>query len=235
LIQRADLVFVLSRKLLEENQRYNPHTVLLPNAVDFEHFSRARDARTQLPDDLSAIPTPRIGYVGSINEKVDLALLEKMAATRQDWSIVLIGRQNFSAEESKRQFDRLLAKPNIYWIPYRQPDQLPAYLKGLDVCLMCYVINGWTYYGDPSKMHEYLAAGKPTVGTALPSILEYRHVVEVPTSHDQWITAVTRCLADNGEGATMQRVEIARLNSYAERVRTAVGVIKERFGARLTD
>ena len=230
LIRRVDLVFVLSRKLLEENQSYAKDIVLLPNAVDFEHFSKARAPETQVPEDLATIPRPRIGYVGSINEKVDIDLLEHMATKRPDWSIVLIGRQNFSSTAEKSKFNRLLEHSNVEWISYRNPDVLPAYLKGLDVCLMCYVINGWTYYGDPSKMHEYLAAGKPTVGAPLPSILEYRDVVEVPSSHDEWIDAVARSLDDVSEASRDRRIEVARANSYAERIDQALAVIEDRFG-----
>ena len=233
LIRRADLVFVLSRKLLEENSPYNPNMVLLPNAVDFEHFSKARDPLTVIPDDLAAIPIPRIGYIGSINEKVDIALLDQIAAARSDWSIVMIGRKNFASHDCASRFEDLVRRPNVFWIPYRHPDQLPSYLKGLDVCLMCYVINGWTYFGDPSKMHEYLAAGKPTIGTALPSIVEHQNVVTVSDGQDQWIAAISHALSETGEDARMRRIEVARANSYAERIRTASRLIGEQFGERL--
>lgn len=229
LIRRADLVFVLSRKLLELNQSFNSNIVLLPNAVDFEHFSRARNAETEIPDDLLSIPRPRVGYIGSINEKVDIELLQEIADNRPAFSVVLIGRQNFQSDDGRLGFSQLVDRPNVYWIPYRDPNVLPAYLKGLDVCLMCYVINGWTYYGDPSKMHEYLAAGKPTVGTPLPAIAEYQDVIEVPSQSSEWITAIDRCLLDIGADAIARRVDVARSNSYEERVRYALSIIEERL------
>lgn len=234
LLRRADLVFVLSRKLLEENRAHARDIVLLPNAVDFEHFAMARDPATMVPDDIATIPRPRIGYVGSLNEKVDIDMLAAMAVRRSDWSIVLIGRQNFGSPEARSRFDQLVEMPNVHWLPYKAPDQLPAYLKGIDVCLMCYVINGWTYYGDPSKMHEYLAAGKPTVGTGLPSILEHRDVVEIAGTHDEWIDAVAKCLAEKPNELVARRIEVARTNSYAERISTALTEIAERFGGRLS-
>lgn len=233
LLRRADLVFVLSRKLLEENRAYARDIVLLPNAVDFERFAQARDPATRVPEDIAAIPRPRIGYVGSLNEKVDIDMLAAMAARRPDWSIVLIGRQNFGSPEARSCFDRLTEMSNVHWLLYKAPEQLPGYLKGIDVCLMCYVINGWTYYGDPSKMHEYLATGKPTVGTGLPSILEYRHVVDIAATHDEWIGAVARCLAESGDDLAARRVEVARQNSYAARIDTALAEIGKRFGRRL--
>ena len=232
LLRRADLVFVLSQKLLEENRAHARDIVLLPNAVDFEHFVRARDPATIVPDDIAAIARPRIGYVGSINQKVDIEMLAEMAVRRPDWSIVLIGRQNFDSPAARSRFDQLMEMPNVHWLPYKAPEQLPGYLKGIDVCLMCYVINGWTYYGDPSKMHEYLATGKPTVGTALPSILEHRDVVQIAGTHDEWIDAVAHCLAETGDELATRRIAVARKNSYAERVSTALAEIATRFGSR---
>ncbi|MGH8249490.1 MAG: glycosyltransferase [Steroidobacteraceae bacterium] len=229
LLRRCDMVFALSRKLLEENRPYNSNIFLLPNAVDFDHFSRARDESTEVPADLAAIPGPRIGYVGSINEKVDLGLLETMARQRPGWSIVLIGRQNFATSAESTRFDELIAQPNVHWIPYRNPETLPAYLKGLDVCLMCYVINGWTYFGDPSKMHEYLAAGKPTIGAPLPAILEFADVIEVPRSQSEWLEAVARSLQPGNSAAIERRVQVARQNSYSERIRAALTIIGEKF------
>ena len=83
----------------------------------------------------------------------------------------------------------------MHWFGHRPFDLVPAYIKGLDVCMMCYVINNWTFYGDPSKLHEYLASGKPTIGTGLPSIREFADVVQIPETPQEWVAAVDRALA----------------------------------------
>ena len=67
--------------------------------------------------------------------------------------------------------------------------------------MMCYVINNWTFYGDPSKLHEYLASGKPTIGTGLPSIREFADVVQIPETPQEWVAAVDRGAAGAGPGA----------------------------------
>lgn len=227
LIRRADLVFALSRKLLDENQVHNRNVVLLPNAVDFDHFALARDESTPVPEDIRAISSPRIGYIGTINEKVDVDLLVEIAARRPSWSIVLIGRENYKDANAKQRFVELVGRPNVHWLPYREPETLPGYLKALDVCLMCYVINGWTYYGDPSKMHEYLATGKPTVGAPLPAIQEFSRVVGIPDSHDGWIEAIEAGLAEHDPERVQERIDVARANSYPERIRRAIEAIED--------
>lgn len=226
LIRRADLVFVLSRKLFDENKAYNHNIHLLPNAVDFDHFASARSKSTPIPPDINTISKPRIGYIGTINEKVNVDLLVEIASHRPSWSIVLIGRENYKNLEAKKKFMELVAKPNVHWLSYREPETLPGYLKALDVCLMCYVINGWTYYGDPSKMHEYLAAGKPTIGAPLPAIQEFDNVVRIPDSDTGWIEAIESGLAEQDPRFMEERIKVARANSYPERIRLVTEIVK---------
>ena len=80
----------------------------------------------------------------------------------------------------------------MHWLGNRPYDSVPAYIKGLDVCMMCYVINDWTFFGDPSKMHEYLASGKPTVATGLSAIKEFSNVIDIPETFDGWVDAIER-------------------------------------------
>lgn len=219
LLQRADLVFVLSRQLYEDKRAYAGDKVVhLANAVDFDMFSAERNAGTQVPADLEAIPSPRIGYIGTINEKVNLTVLEHLSTVRPDTSIVLIGRQNYRNQQEKERFFALAARTNVHWLGHRPHVDVPAYIKGLDVCMMCYVINNWTFFGDPSKLHEYLASGKPTIGTGLPSIREFADVVDVPETPEEWAEAVERALSETGPDLRRRRIEVARANSYQARI-----------------
>lgn len=233
LLEQADLVFVLSRELYKDKAAHARNVVHLANAVDFELFSRSREARTVVPDDLESIPHPRVGYIGTINEKVDLAVLEHLSTNRPEWSLVLVGRENYSQPDEKRRFLTLVDRPNVHWLTYRPHHMVPAYLKGLDVCMMCYAINGWTFYGDPSKLHEYLASGKPTIGTGLSAIREFADVVAIPGSPAEWIDAVEQALNERSEALTRRRIDVARANSYESRVDMFLERVSETFGRRV--
>ena len=37
------------------------------------------------------MPRPRLGYAGVIDERIDLPLLDEIAAMRPEWQIVMIG------------------------------------------------------------------------------------------------------------------------------------------------
>lgn len=228
LLERADLVFVLSRELYVEKRKRAPGKVVhLANAANFEMFSKSRDAATPVPDDIASIPGPRLGYIGTVNEKVDLAVLERLATARPDCSVVVIGRQNYRVEAEKQRFFQLAARPNVHWLGHRSYDLVPNYIKALDVCMMCYVINDWTFFGDPSKLHEYLASGKPTIGTGLSSIREFADVVAIPETTEEWVDAVNAALAERGGDMPARRIAAARANSYPARVDTFLAAVDE--------
>lgn len=229
LLRRADIVFTLSHELYNDNKPYTNEIYHLPNAVDFELFSRSRAIDTPIPESFSKIPHPRIGYIGTINEKVDTDLLLFIAETQPSWSIVLIGRDNYTKQNEIKKFERLVAMPNVFRFSYVEHDKVPEYLKGLDVCMMCYVINNWTYYGDPSKMHEYLSSGKPTIAAGLPAIKEFSHVIKIPDSREAWIAAIKDSLQESDEALVAERIKVAMENSYTERAIKALEIFRSKL------
>ena len=90
LFERADLVFTGGLSLFEAKCERHRHVYPFPSSVDVPHFSRARSIQ-QEPADQQAIPHPRIGYAGVIDERIDTALLAEVARLRPDWHIVMIG------------------------------------------------------------------------------------------------------------------------------------------------
>jgi glycosyltransferase involved in cell wall biosynthesis len=232
LLERADVVFVLSKELYETKKGFARNIHHLPNSVDFELFSRARDTSTPVPADLAAIKGPRVGYIGTMNEKLNVPLLEHIADKRADWSVVLVGRENYQPGRERDRFNALVARENVHWLGARPYDSVPAYIKGLDVCMMCYVINDWTFFGDPSKMHEYLASGKPTVATGLSAIKEFSTVIDIPETFDGWVDAIDRGLRETDTAMRDRRIETARQNSYPFRVESAVGIIRDALARR---
>ena len=229
LMERADLVFALSRELAADKRRYlsEPDKVVhLANAANYDMFSTSRAPETVIPADLAALPAPRLGYIGTMNEKVNLPVLEALAE-RREWTIALVGRENYKVPEEKARFLALTARPNVHWFGHRPFDLVPAYIKGLDVCMMCYVINNWTFYGDPSKLHEYLASGKPTIGTGLPSIREFADVVQIPETPQEWVAAADRALQERDPALPARRIETAKQNSYQARIERFRAVVDE--------
>jgi hypothetical protein len=61
LIKQADLVFATALPLYEDKKRYTDQIHLLRNAADVEHFNKADDEATPIPEDVVHIKAPVSG------------------------------------------------------------------------------------------------------------------------------------------------------------------------------
>lgn len=90
LFQRADVVFTGGASLFEAKRHQHSNVHLFPSSIDRRHFGQARQPQED-PADQAAIPHPRLGFFGVIDERMDLQLVEQVARLRPDWHLVLIG------------------------------------------------------------------------------------------------------------------------------------------------
>lgn len=102
LLERAHLVFAGGRTLYQARQGRHPHLHLFPSGVEPQHFACALQSATPIAPEISHFPFPVLGYYGVIDERIDLALLDGLAAEHPDWSIVIVGhcRQDRSSRSA---------------------------------------------------------------------------------------------------------------------------------------
>lgn len=164
LLARTDVVFTGGHALYEAKKSRHPNVHPFPSSIDAAHFRKARLAQ-DCPEEQDGIPRPRLGFFGVIDERMDLALLDAVAAYRPDWSIVMIG------PVVKIDASDLPRRPNIHYLGRKSYEMLPFYLSGWDVALLPFAINESTRYISPTKTPEYLAAGIPVVSTPIEDVV----------------------------------------------------------------
>jgi glycosyltransferase involved in cell wall biosynthesis len=224
LISRADQVFIHSPALLEKKGHLNPHTTFVPNGVDYQAYATPHSE----PADLKSIPHPRMGYVGIIKHQLDLALLAALAERHSQWSFVLVGPQRHRGERTAL-LQHLSQMPNVYFLGGKPVDALPAYVQHMDVCMLCYEVSEYTKFIYPLKLHEYLASGRPVIGSPIRSLQDFAHIIRLARTTDEWTTALNDMLAPSMQSSEQveARRHIARQydwNMLAERVaRTLCG------------
>jgi glycosyltransferase involved in cell wall biosynthesis len=217
LLRGVDIVFTAGAGLWAAKNKYG-NAINVPNGVDYEFFSQALSQDLPVPKDLTAIPEPRLGYIGNINEKVDFEILQFLANEREEWSIVLVGADRVRTPDGRNRFEALRRSPNVHFLGPKPQAEIPGYLRAMNVCLIPYCMSGWSYFGCPLKLHEYLAAGKPVVASPLPSICAFGQVISTPSELGGWITEVERSLAANTAHMISQRLEVARANGWDKRI-----------------
>ena len=182
----ADIVFTGGWSLYEAKRRFHARTHCVPSAVDIEHFASARSPRED-PDDQRDIPLPRIGYCGVIDERMDLSLIDTIAARRPDWQLVMLG-------PVVKIDDRLLPRrANIHYLGLKRYAELPDYLGHWRVAMLPFARDESTRWISPTKTPEYLAAGIPVVTTPVRDVVRsYGRTghVAVAGDADEFIAAI---------------------------------------------
>ena len=208
LLRQSDLVIVSAERLYQSKVKTNPRTVLIRHGVDFDHFRKALDPETIVPQEIRDLPRPVIGFFGLIADWVDLELMAEVAKRYPNGSMVLVGKGTTDTSVLEQ-------VPNVHLLGRKPYASLPAYCKGFDVALMPFRINELTLNANPLKVREYLAAGLPVVSTAIPEV-EVLGLCRIGHDHASFIREVELALQD--PGPSVARSESIRSESWGARV-----------------
>jgi glycosyltransferase involved in cell wall biosynthesis len=163
MLGEADRVLAISRTLATDYSNWQIH--LLPNGVDLDRFSAARESaeRHEGP--------PVIGYLGAFEYFIDFDMILEMAALLPEYRFRLIGsgREQSSIEER-------IAKMGLRNVELPGPvpfNRVPAEIARMDICLNLFERIPISHKACPMKLFEYLAMGKPVLTTVLDEIETY--------------------------------------------------------------
>jgi glycosyltransferase involved in cell wall biosynthesis len=148
-----DVVTVVSQGLADALAELHP--IVIGNGVDLAAFAGEPQPVEGLPEGPFAV------YVGAVESRVDLDLLEAVAGA--GLAVVVAGPATGATAE------RLRDGP-LHWLGPVPTDRVPDLLRRAAVGLVPHHVGPLTASMDPMKVLEYLAAGLPVVSTpvALP-------------------------------------------------------------------
>jgi teichuronic acid biosynthesis glycosyltransferase TuaH len=220
-IRGADAVAVVSPGLQDRYAAEGWPADLVPNGCLPEAYDAVDDAPP--PDDVD-LRGPVAGFIGHLNHRIELTLLEAVAATGV--SLLLVGPAvpGYLTER----FDALCRRPNVRWVGGKPFSALPGYLRLIDVGLTPYADTAFNRASFPLKTLEYLAAGRGVVATALPANDWLgTDLITVATDPASYASAVTTQLSvSRSEAITERRRAFAREHSWARRAESLAALLK---------
>lgn len=183
LLRIADVVLTPSRRLWDRHRAGRARCYLVPNGVDVARFS-------------AGVPAPHrwegtvVGYVGTIHAWLDTDLVVEVARARPQWRFVFAG-----PHRERGALERIAALPNAELLGMQPHAALPSLLAQFSVTWIPYRLAPFTESVFPTKMLEYLAAGKPVVSTDLPEVRTFAPPVRIATGGAETVAALEDAMA----------------------------------------
>ncbi|MEK7255210.1 MAG: glycosyltransferase [Bacteroidota bacterium] len=203
-MQQADAVITSSQPLFSVKKNAARRSFLVKNGVDFDLFRQSPITNHQSP-------ITQIGYLGSLDERIDYDLLEQIITLLPHRQFTFVGRVNSPSAERLRRFS------NVKIMGSQSPESLPGWVQQFDVCMIPFLKNELTAGIYPLKINEYFAAGKPVVTTRFGDLSDFRHLVSIADTPERFAAALEKALENDQPGNGERRVAFAHGNSWSAR------------------
>ncbi|MEW9121224.1 MAG: glycosyltransferase [Thermotaleaceae bacterium] len=227
LIEACDAVFVTTDGLYETKKIFNHATYCIPNGANFELFNSVEREEIEIAQEIRHLAKPIVGFVGVIQEWIDLELIYRMAKEYRSWTIVMVGPLGAGID-----VENLKALPNVHFVGGKKPEELPSYIKAFDVCMNPFRQSELTKNVSPLKFYEYLATGKPIVTVDMPAVRQFKDCVYISQDEDGFIENVKKAIEKSGESLKEKQIEKAKECSWERKVKDILAIIDERLGGK---
>jgi glycosyltransferase involved in cell wall biosynthesis len=211
-LRQVSATVVSSEGLYRTKAPRTRRCVRIENGVDFETF-----ATGLVPAAHKNFLTPTMGYLGTLDNRIDFELLETLARQLPTVRLLLVGRVSADQVGVAEALERLDPLPNVTRLGPQPAATLPERLREMHVGLIPFVKNEQTAAIYPMKINEYLAAGLPVVSTDFAPLGPLDAFVSTATNAFAFLRAVEAALGPDTEAAQRRRQEAARENSWAHR------------------
>ncbi len=213
--KESDVVVCTGRNLVESRRKFNANIHFVPEGADVQAFAAAAAGEVPPPASMAALPGRIIGYVGVIDFRLDVPLIEFMASKHPEWSFALVG----PVKGDTMDLAGLRALSNVHFLGRQQLDDVPAFVKAMDVTLIPYVLNDYTHHIFPLKLYEYMAAGKPIVSSAMSEMLHYEgDEMAIGRTPEDFLAKVEAAIAEDSPERQAARIAKASTESWDARV-----------------
>jgi glycosyltransferase involved in cell wall biosynthesis len=205
-LKKVDGVITTSNQLYKEKSSVNSNCITVKNGVDFQLFSP--HARTGI----SHRERKKIGYIGSLDHRFDIDLVEFVIRHSPDFDFEFTGAL---LNESVK--TRLSGYPNVRFFEPVDSSMVPALLASYDAGMIPYLCNDANKNIYPLKINEYLAVGVPLVMTDFARLPEFDSMVSTASNEEQFLMLLHREINSDSLAKVKDRINFAKNNSWEAR------------------
>jgi glycosyltransferase involved in cell wall biosynthesis len=207
-----DGVVVASKGLYDSKKPECDECFVVKNAVNFDLFSKG--FHNELPE------LKIIGYVGSVDHRLDYDLLQYLFTHMPDIHFVFVGRvMSQSGLAILKQYS------NVSIEGAKTPDELPPYLKTFSAGIIPFVKSTFTQGIYPMKINEYLAAGLPVISTDFSDLSEFAQIISINNNKEGFLEHCRNEIANDTPEKKQARLNMAGQNTWANRAEELSAII----------
>ena len=156
---------------------------------------------------------PQIGFVGTLDYKLDLGLIRHVAAARPHWRLRLSARLD---EDSTP--PRSAASANVSVEPPIPFADVGARIAELDACLMPYADTALYRSMAPIKNLEIMAVGRPAAARPNPALEAHADLLYLANDAGGLLAGLDRALAEDSPELAARRRARAEEGSWERRM-----------------
>ncbi len=212
----ADITVYTSASLQHSKGSTAKKSVVITNGVDLGIFEKEMNY-ILVPKENHGID---VGYVGSVDERLDYQLLELMVRSYPHWNFHFYGRI------VTKQIERISDYPNVHVYGSVPVESLPEKIRNINVAIIPFIKSDFTKNIYPMKANEYLALGVPVVMTdfaALSGLEGYVTVADGAGFVKQLQTEIDNDTPD----LKISRMQKAVTNSWKNKASEFIEVLKK--------
>jgi glycosyltransferase involved in cell wall biosynthesis len=218
----SDLTITNSQVVKQTMLAFTDEIQVVPNAAELPDVREPRQAR---PEELKRLTGPILGYAGNLSSRIDIDLLEYLAAARPEWNIVLIGSTHLSKEVLS-----LDAHDNVHFLGVKRYPEVQQYIGNFDVALIPHLDNQMTRAMNPLKLFVYVSMNVPVVSTEIENLGELREFIHVARDKHDFLRKVESALGEGKDASGDEKLaHLLKQNSWEERVNTILELIGSRM------
>ena len=218
-IPKTNGVITTSKGLYEDKKRLHPNTFLVKNGVDFDAFHKGIHKQKSYIDKKNFKKI--IGYIGGIDFRMDLELMEFSVQKLPEYLFVFIGKV------TKPEIQNTLQKyPNVKFLGPKPLNELPYFTADFDAGIIPFIRNEFTQKIYPLKINEYFALGKPVVMTNFGDMSDFENAASIVSGKNEFVSALQEEIENDTPEKQQKRIDIARQNSWQNRAEELSQIIE---------
>lgn len=184
LLAAADMSFCNCEPVQASMKEFDPAIRLVPNGCDSLPPS-VQPKHSSAFKEFSEWKGKIIGFIGNLESKIDIELLEKIAVAYPDALLVLIGSTHANPAVLTLKRYSNVRMPGV--VPYNEAG---AWVSRFNVGLVPHLKTELTKSMNPLKVFMYLAFGVPVISTEVDNVDDDCRLITIARDHQEFVAAV---------------------------------------------